>query len=119
MSKREEAENKIRNEMNNKEGYVQIISQYLLSLVEQSEENAEAVLKNDCSIKKSIDAMKAEAKKKSKNGIAVMTDEEGFKIIRKYYCIGIDKETSKVINLDAHRKEPEVALDIDLDSFLK
>lgn len=119
MSKIKDAEKKIHDEMNNADGCVKVVGKYLLDLVSQSEENAEAVLNKKCSIKKSLDVMKTEVKKKAKNGMAVLTDEEGFKIIRKYYGIGKpDEENPKIIKLDTGKIIPDVVLDIDLDSLL-
>lgn len=85
----EQAKTKIRTEMeqNKDDSYIQVIGKYLLQHLDKHPEDAEKVAAEDKHISKSIEAMAAEAKKKQKNGRAMLTDEEGYAIVLKYFGI--------------------------------
>ncbi|PWV97463.1 hypothetical protein DFQ01_121107 [Paenibacillus cellulosilyticus] len=67
--------------------YVQVIGQFLLGYLEEHSDSADKLAAADKTIAKSLDAMKAEAKKKQSNGMAMLTDAEGFAIVLSYYGI--------------------------------
>lgn len=85
----EKIKEEIRRENNE---YVKVIGEFLISKVED-ETTAKAILKDDKSIVKSLDFMKEKAKAKAQNGCAILTDEEGFKIVLEYFAINLNATT--------------------------
>ncbi|KKX56360.1 Cas9 inhibitor AcrIIA9 family protein [Brevibacillus borstelensis] len=67
--------------------YIKVVGDFLLGHLETDPEAAEKIMAADKTIAKSLDAMKAEAKKKQQNGMAMLTDAEGFAIVLKYFGI--------------------------------
>lgn len=67
--------------------YVKLIGEFLISHVQANPAEASKVMVADKTIAKSLDAMKSEAKKKAVHGMAMLTDEEGFEIVLKYFGI--------------------------------
>lgn len=67
--------------------YIKVVGDFLLRHLETDPEAAEKIMAADKTIAKSLDAMKAEAKKKQHNGMAMLTDAEGFTIVLKYFGI--------------------------------
>lgn len=103
--------------------YVKVIGQYLLGIVKNNEDAAEKILAEDKTIMKSLDEMRKEAEKVKVGNMAMLSDEEGFAIVLKYF--GIEKEennnidNSKVIDFKAKKEEKEEdLLDISLDDYL-
>lgn len=92
----EQAVNKIRSEMNANPNnpYIQVVGQFLLDYIRTHPEDAEKILNTEKTIAKSLDEMKKAAEKKRVGNCAVLTDQEGFEIVLKYY--GIDSEASTV-----------------------
>ena len=86
----DKAISKIKTEMKKKadESYIQIVGDYLLKYLESHPAEAEKILDKDKTIAKSLDAMQNVASKKRKGNCAVLTDEEGFAVVLKYF--GID-----------------------------
>ena len=80
---------KIKAEMdaNKDNSYIQVVGQFLLHRVGAFPVCSEQILAEDKTLAKSLDAMQAEARKKSKGTVAVLTDEEGFAIVLKYFGI--------------------------------
>lgn len=72
---------------NNKNPYVQAVGQFLIEFLKQRPDTAEQILQNDKSISKSLEAMCKEAEKRKVGNYAVLTSEEGFEIVLKYYGI--------------------------------
>jgi hypothetical protein len=112
---------KIKSEMSkNTNPYVQVVGQFLLQHLETTPGAAEKILQEDKTIIKSLDAMKNEAKKKQVGGCAMLTDQEGFEIVLKYF--GIDGKVSNKHMANVEGKAvPEVkpaAKDIDFDVSL-
>lgn len=103
--------------------YVKVIGQYLLSIVKNNEDAAEKVIAEEKSIMKSLEEMRKEAEKVKVDNMAILSDEEGFAIVLKYF--GIEKEENinidavKVIDFKAKKEEKkEDVLDISLDDYL-
>lgn len=67
--------------------YIQVIGGFLLQHLDMNPAAAEKLLAKDKTIAKSLDAMKSEARKKQKNGMAMLTDAEGFAVVLKYFGI--------------------------------
>lgn len=88
----EQALAKLTNEMANNKGnaYVQVIGDYLVNFVKNNPPSAKKVMDEKKSIVGSLDAMRKEAEKKKQNNCAVLTDQEGFKIVLGY--LGIENK---------------------------
>lgn len=103
---------KIRKEMEeNKDQYVKVIGDYLINYINKNPDTANSFCAEGKTIKGSIAVMKEEARKQQKGGVAVLTDEEGFKIILDYFGIS-DK------NITCERQKPS-RFSVDLDTLLK
>lgn len=105
--------------------YVKVIGEYLLGIVKNNEVAAEKILSKDKSIMKSLDEIRKEAEKVKVGNMAMISDEEGFNIVLKYF--GIEKEenknneidNSKVIDFkDKKEEKGENLLNISLDDYL-
>lgn len=84
------ANSKIGSEMLGKKDnpYIQVVGGFLLKHLENSPSDAEKILNKDKDIAKSLDVMKKAAEKKKVGNVAVLTDEEGFKVVLEYFGIG-------------------------------
>jgi hypothetical protein len=90
----EQATAKIESEMLGKKDnpYIQVVGGFLLKHLDSNPQGAEKVLNKEKTIAKSLDEMKKAAEKKKVGGVAVLTDEEGFKIVLEYFGIGATEE---------------------------
>ncbi|AZS17409.1 hypothetical protein [Paenibacillus lutimineralis] len=68
--------------------YVKVIGEFLISHIQSNPDEAGKIMVADKTIAKSLDAMKVEARKKAVNGMAMLTDAEGFAVVLKYFDIG-------------------------------
>lgn len=87
----EQAIEKLQSEMtkNSDNSYIQAVGEFLLQHLNVNPAAAEKVMTADKSIEKSLDEMrKAAGKKKRVGNCAVLTDQEGFAVVLKYF--GID-----------------------------
>lgn len=83
-----EAIDKIKAEMEKeKNPYVQVIGQFLLRHLENNPDDADKVADKDKTIIGSLKVMQHEAALKKVDGVAVLTDEQGFEIVLKYFGI--------------------------------
>ncbi|MBO8164683.1 MAG: hypothetical protein H0Z34_13360 [Brevibacillus sp.] len=84
-----DAISKIKTEMNGNKNnpYIQVVGDFLLRHLETNPDDAEKIMATDKTIAGSLDAMKAEARKKQHNGVAMLTDAEGYAIVLKYFGI--------------------------------
>ncbi len=103
---KEEAIKKINDEMqkNPDNKYIEIIGQYIIDKC-GNEEMAKAVLAEGKTLAGCLKAIEAIAKKKAVNSVGVVTEEEAFAEVHKYF--GVSKETGA-----------KAAVSIDLDKFL-
>ncbi|PTY89743.1 Cas9 inhibitor AcrIIA9 family protein [Heyndrickxia sporothermodurans] len=108
---------KLQNEMNkNKEdGYIQTIGQFLIQQIEKIESAAESILVADKTVKKSLEFMKDEAKKKAVNGFAMFTPDEGFALVLKYFDIKVELIEVPEVNVPVKKAS---RFDVKLDDFL-
>lgn len=122
-----EAITKINDEMEKENNpYVKLIGEYLLEVIKNNETAAEKILDKDKSIMKSLEEMRKAAEKVKVGNMAMISDEEGFSIVLKYF--GIEKSEPKVIddikavNIIERKVDKEEAsedmLDISLDAYL-
>lgn len=82
----QQAIEKLRGEMSKKNNpYINLIGEYLISQIDTNPEMAELIMTEGKTIAGSLEAMKSEAKKKQSNGMAMLTDAEGFAIVQKYF----------------------------------
>jgi hypothetical protein len=72
-----------------KNKYVAVVGAYMMDHVRNHPEDAEKVMTEGKTIIASLEAMKAEAKKNQANGVGVLTDEEGYVIVLKYYGVDV------------------------------
>lgn len=84
--------------------YIQAVGAFLVDHLNKSPKDAEKFLVADKTILKSLDAMKSAAEKKKVGNCAVLTDQEGFAIVLKYF--GIDGQAPT-----AAQKAIEIKLD--------
>ncbi|WP_181469955.1 Cas9 inhibitor AcrIIA9 family protein [Paenibacillus sp. MDMC362] len=95
--------------------YIQVIGNFLIQHVQANPDGAHKVMDKEKSISKSLEAMKKEAMKKQSNGMAILTDAEGYAIVLKYFGI----EGKPVKTVPVIQPEPEVSrFDVKLDEFL-
>lgn len=80
---------KLRAEMDQKANnpYVQVIGNFLINHVRGNPADAVTIASSDKTIEKSLDEMRREAEKKKVGNCAVLTDDEGFAIVLKYFGI--------------------------------
>lgn len=125
----EKAIEKIKAEMEkDKAPYIQVIGNYLLKQIEINKTAATAIVKEGKTIKGSVEEMRKEAQKKAVGGCGVLTDAEGFEIVRKYF--GFEAVQDEMIGIQVHEikeevkapievkpKEKEVEFKVDIDSL--
>ncbi|MDO3680408.1 hypothetical protein [Paenibacillus ehimensis] len=121
-----EAIAKIEAEMkaNQDDSYIQYIGQFLLQRIETNPDDAAKLASKDKTIAKSLEAMKGEAMKKQKNGMAMLTPDQGFAIVLKYFGItgAAAPVPASVVTAPAAdatvAKKPVSDFDVKLDDFL-
>lgn len=87
---------KLRNEMaqNPDNKYVQVVGDFLLDYLRKHP----AELPADKTIKGSLDAMREEARKNQSGGVGVLTPDEGFEIVLRYF--GFEQQEQRSQGLD-------------------
>lgn len=122
-----EAIKKINDEMEKeKNPYVKVIGEYLLGVIRNNEGAAESVLDKEKTIMNSLEAMRKEAEKVKVGNMAILSDEEGFSIVLKYFEIKKEEnkisDDVKVIDFKSKKEEKkevsEDILNISLDDYL-
>ena len=115
-----DAINKLRAEMDNNTNnpYIQAIGEFLLQHLETNPGAAENIISTDKTILNSLDEMKKAAEKKRVGNCAVLTGQEGFEIVLKYF--GIDAVApAKVILSNEKKMAPgDVDFDIKLEDLI-
>ena len=78
--------------------YVQVVGDFLLQHLQANPSNAEKIIQEGKTIGQSLNEMKKAAEKKKVGNCAVLTDQEGFGIVLKYFGIesSITNTVSKV-----------------------
>lgn len=120
----EKAIGKIKSEMNKENNpYVKVVGEFLLQYLNENPEAAEKILATDKSIVKSLTEMRKAAEKKKVGNCAVLTDQEGFGIVLKYFEIdapaGQHIECSTAPRVaEPVKKESEIDFDVKLEDFL-
>jgi hypothetical protein len=67
------------------EKYVQVVGGFLMRHLREHPEHAPQILADGKTIAGSLKAMREEAMKHQVNGVGVLTDEEGFSVVLKYF----------------------------------
>lgn len=117
----EKAIEKIKEEMEkNKTPYVQAIGNYVLTQIEINLECAKEVVDEKKTLEEAFKKVTEEARKKAVNNCAVLTDEEVFKIVAKYYEFTNEQQnaTKVVIVEQVEKKEEHKNFAVDLKSLL-
>lgn len=85
---------KIQTEMkqNSRSTYIRVVGEFLLQYLEGHPEAAENILAKGKTIKSSLIEMRKVAEKQRDGNVSVLTDQEGFEVVMKYF--GIDGEFS-------------------------
>lgn len=119
-----EAVARIKAEMAEKNNpYTRAVGNMLMKQLDTNPQGASKILAKDKTIAKSLDEMRKEAEKHRSGSCAVLTDEEGFAVVLKYY--GIDgavpaqPPASPAPQLPAAAPvRPAIDFDISLDDLL-
>ena len=128
----EQAIEKIKEEMaKDSNPYMQVIGNYVLQQLEVNKPSCEKIVDGGKTISGSLKAAEKEARKVAKNNMAVLTDEEVFKIVSDYFEFeGVQSSVedvqpkSKVIELpkretiDNKPKKAQIDFDASFDEFI-
>jgi hypothetical protein len=117
---------KINSEMEkDKDPYVQVIGNFLLDYINKNPDSSEKILSENKTIAKSIDEMASVAKKKAVKGRAMLTDQEGFQIVLKYFGVNEDIPVTIPIAKEAgtpiitlEKKKTVIDFDVKLEDFM-
>ncbi len=74
-------------EQNAKSTYINVVGQFLLQYLEAHPGAAEKILVEGKTIKDSLAEMRKVAEKQKDGNVAVLTDQEGFEVVLKYFEI--------------------------------
>lgn len=108
----EKAIEKIKAEMEkNKAPHIQVVGNYLLKQIEINKAAATAIVKEGKTIKGSVENMQKEAKKNAVNGCGVLTDAEGFEIVRKYF--GFEAVQDEIMEVKVQEIKEEIKAPIE------
>lgn len=88
----DKARSKIKAEMeqNAKSAYIKVVGEFVLKHLKAHPEVAEKILVEDKTIKDSLAEMRKVAAKQKVGNVAVLTDQEGFEVVLKYFEIDGD-----------------------------
>lgn len=117
---------KLQSEMtkNTANSYVQVVGGFLLQHLNENPQDAEKILVAEKTIGKSLEEMRKEASKKKVGSCAVLTDQEGFAVVLKYFGIKAIAPTSapKAPTPEIHSaiagSKPVIDFDIKLEDLL-
>jgi hypothetical protein len=104
--------------------YVKVIGEFLLQYLESNPEAAVKIINTEKTIIKSLTEMQKEARKKKSVNCAILTDQEGFEIVLKYFDIdGKVKNNAPVTKVTEERVVQEkdkssIDFDVSLDDLI-
>ncbi|SDD88899.1 hypothetical protein [Sporomusa acidovorans] len=103
--------------------YIQVVGQFLLQHLELHPNDARKINVDGKTIAKSLDAMQKEASKKKVGNCAVLTDQEGFAVVLKYFDIKTPAVVTPIARPTAASKavpaaRPDTAFNVSLEDFL-
>lgn len=79
-----------------KDAYVQNVGSFLIGHVRKHPEHAAFIIADGKTIAGSLAAMKEEARKNQSNGCGVLSDEEGFAIVLKYFGVPVQEQQQAI-----------------------
>ncbi|MFT5871133.1 MAG: hypothetical protein ACI8WT_000031 [Clostridium sp.] len=101
---------------------IQVIGEFLQQHLQDNHSNAEKILQEGKTIEKSFEEMRKVAAKKKVGNHAVLTDQEGFRIVLEYFGIEssitntVSKVKAPVVELPVIKKqESEIEFNVELD----
>ncbi|NLB52063.1 MAG: hypothetical protein GX808_03900 [Syntrophomonadaceae bacterium] len=105
------AEKKITDEMdaNKSNGYIQAVGHMLLGYLSAHPDAADKILAEGKTIAGSLEDMRNKARKKQTGNCAVLTDQEGFTIVLKYF--GLTPHAPAQVPAPSKQARFEVSLD--------
>lgn len=102
-----------------KSPFVQVVGQFLLRHLESDPAAAEKIMPVSKSIAGSLSEMRKEAEKRKVGNVAVLSDEEGFAAVMKYFGIeGRVKASSDVKVPEGVEEKASAGFSASLDDFL-
>lgn len=125
-----EAIKKIKDEIdkNKNNPYIQVVGEFLIQYLNKNHEASEKVLQEGKDIGKSLQEMRKAAEKKKVGNCAVLTDQEGFEIVLKYFGIEASADPGTVTMANEIKspapeekekpKKPDADFDVKLEDFL-
>lgn len=115
----EQATLKVRNEMEKENNpYVKVIGDFLIDYINANETEAQKIVADEKkTIMKSIEAMRKEAAKNKVGNMAMLTPEQGYAVVLKYFGIK-GKENIKVDYSFNQQKEQKSDFNVELTDFL-
>jgi hypothetical protein len=116
----QEAINKLSTEMeaNKANPYIQFVGDFLIKHVEQNPQDAEKIMIEDKTLGKSLDDMRKVAEKKKVGNVAMLTPDEGFKVVLEYFGIKGDSFAVPVATAPAAEPKTDSDFDVNLDDLL-
>ncbi|MGL5084945.1 MAG: hypothetical protein ACRC68_04385 [Clostridium sp.] len=104
---------KIKREMEQKKEhpYIQAIGNFLLKQVEINRNAAENINNETLTIEKSLKEVEIVAKKKAINGCAVMSENEVFEIVKKYYKFEAVQDKMLQVEIEEIKEECNVKVE--------
>lgn len=115
-----QAETKIKNEMEKeKNPYVKVIGDFLINFINENESEAEKIIAKDKTIMGSLKEMRKEANKHKVGNMAMLTPEQGFNVVLKYFGIkDKDVKVDYAINGQNGKEEEKTEFNVELDDLL-
>lgn len=95
----EKAKKKLKDEMDKKKqnAYVRVVGQFLINHIEAHPAAAEKIMQKDKTIIGSLDEMRKVAMQRKTDNVAVLSDQEGFDVVLKYFGIEGKADTSQAV----------------------
>lgn len=117
---------KLKSEMirNSTNSYIQVVGEFLLHHLNENSQNSQDTKKNliaDKTIAKSLEIMKKAAEKKKVGNCAVLTDQEGFGVVLKYFGIEPGADIPRPVGPEPKpkiSKPSKIDFDINLEDLL-
>lgn len=88
--------------------YVQVVGGFLINHVRSNPQDAELIMTDGKTIAGSLNAMREEARKHQSGGVGVLTDEEGFAIVLKYFGVNVSEK----------KQDPAADFNVSLEDLL-
>ena len=114
---------KIKGEMdsNKNNSYIQVVGEFLLQHLQDNPSNAEKIVQVGKTIGQSLNEMKKAAEKKKVGNCAVLSDQEGFKVVLEYFGIDIAvsetrvKPQEHIVQVPVQEKKSDIEFNVELD----